>query len=186
MGAEKSRMSPLQAGYTLVELVITVTIIAVIAAIAMPAFSSGSDKQLEVAAEKFAAAMRFARTESVRTGEPHGFRQQSGAKRIRVFRLDQATSPPTLIYDVYHPVDKQIYDIDLDLESGAAADSLTRTPDFRGTCNVNGNVFFDANGTAWCADPDTVLLNTFQVDFDLGFDRRTVLVNGITGRVTVQ
>ena len=66
-------------GYTLIELIITITIIAVIAAIAMPAFSSGSDRQLEAAAAEFAAAMRFARTEAMRTGEPHGFRQQSAA-----------------------------------------------------------------------------------------------------------
>lgn len=177
---------PLQAGYTLVELVITVTIIAVIAAIAVPAFSSGADKKLDLAVEKFAAAMRFARAESMRTGKPHGFRQQVSEKRIRVFRLDEATSPPTLIYDVYHPVDKQLYDIELDLQSLAAADSLNRTVVFRGTCNKNANVYFDANGTGWCTDPETVLLNTFQVDFDLGGARRTVLVDGITGRVTVQ
>ncbi len=175
-----------QLGYTLTELIIVVTILGIIAAIAVPATSSNSDKSLDLAAQEFAAAMRFARGESKRTGEPHGFRQQSSAKRIRVFRLDQGTSPPTLIYDVYHPIDKQLYDYDLDLESLAAADLLTRTPDFRGTCNVNGNVYFDANGTARCADPDTVLLDTFQVDFDLGSDRRTVLVDGITGRVTVQ
>ena len=175
-----------QAGYTLTELVIVVTILGVIAAVAVPATSSSTDSKLDLAASEFAAAMRFARSESMRTGEPHGFRQQSGAKRIRVFRLDTGTSPATLVYDVYHPIDKQLYDYDLDLESLAAADLLTRTPDFRGTCNVNGNVYFDANGTAWCADPDTVLLDSFQVDFDLGSDRRTVLVDGITGRVTVQ
>ena len=38
-------------GYTLIELIITVTIIAVIAAIAVPAFSSAPDKRLELAAE---------------------------------------------------------------------------------------------------------------------------------------
>jgi type II secretion system protein H len=175
-----------QAGYTLTELVVVVTVLGIIAAIAVPGFSSNSDEKLQLAAEEFAAAIRFARGESKRTGEPHGFRQQSGAKRIRVFRLDQGTSPPTLIYDVYHPIDKQLYDYDLDLESLAAADLLARTTDFRGTCNVNGNVYFDANGTAWCADPDNVLLNSFQIDFDLGSHRRTVLVDGITGRVTVQ
>lgn len=175
-----------QFGYTLIELIITVTIIAVIAAIAVPAFSSAPDKKLQLAAEEFAAAMRFARTESMRTNRPHGFRQQSGAKRIRVFTLDDTTNPPTLVYDAYHPVDKQLYDIQLDSQSLAAADVLTRTPDFRGTCNISGNVYFDTNGTAWCTDPDTVLLNSFQVDFDRGTERRTVIVDGITGRVTVR
>ncbi len=179
-------VSKSQVGYTLVELVITVTIIGVIAAVAVPASSSGSDKRLQLAAEEFAAAMRFARTESIRTGEPHGFRQQSSAKRIRVFRLDQSTSPATLVYDVYHPVDKQLYDFELDLHPLAAADTLTRSPNYYGTCNITGNIYFDANGTARCADPDTVLLEKFELRFDLGTQQRTVTVDGITGRVTVE
>ena len=173
-------------GYTLIELVITVTVIAVIAAIAVPAFSSGTDKRLHMAAAEFAAAMRFARSESIRTGEPHGFRQQSTDKRIRVFRLDDATNPPTLVYDVYHPIDKQLYDIDLDLHPLAYADTVVRAPDFHGVCNKTGNIYFDSNGTPWCASPDTVLLETFNLTLDLGSDRRTVIVDGITGRVTVR
>jgi type II secretion system protein H len=176
-----------QQGYTLVELVIVVGIIALIAAIAVPATTStGSDKQLELTAKEFAAAMRFARTESIRTGKPHGFRQTVSDKRIRVFRLDESTSPPTLIYDIYHPVDKQLYDIKLEVQSAAAADSLNRNVVFRGTCNESANAYFDANGTPWCTDPTNVLLESFEVQLDLAAARRTVTVDGITGRVTVQ
>lgn len=173
-------------GYSLVELIIVVVVLAVIAAIAVPATSSSSGKQLDLAASEFAAAMRFARSESIRTGEPHGFRQQSGAKRIRVFRLDTGTSPATLVYDVYHPIDKQLYDIDLNLESLAAADSLNRTAVFRGACNQQGNVYFDGNGTPWCADPGTILVESFEVDLASGVSSRTVTLDAITGRVTVQ
>ena len=186
MGAKKNRMSPFQSGYTLVELVIVVTVLAVIAAIAVPATSSGSDKPLDLAAQEFAAAMRFARSESIRTGEPHGFRQQSSAKRIRVFRLDTGTNPATLIYDVYHPVDKQLYDFNVDLQSLAAAESLNRTAVFRGTCNQAGNVYFDSNGTPWCVDPGTTLVERFEVDLVSGVSGRTVILDAITGRVTVQ
>lgn len=175
-----------QAGYTLTELVIVVTILGVIAAIAVPATSSSTDSKLDLAVSEFAAAMRFARSESMRTGEPHGFRQQSTAKRIRVFRLDTGTSPATLIYDIYHPIDKQLYDHELDLKSLAAAESVDRSTIFRGTCNKSGNVYFDANGTAWCADPGTVLLDKFELRFYLGSSQRLVTLDGITGRVTVE
>lgn len=175
-----------QRGYTLVELVIVVSTIALIAAIAVPAATStGSEKRLELAADEFAAAMRFARSESIRTGKPHGFQQTVSDKRIRVFSLDESTSPPTLTYDIYHPVDKQLYDIELDLQSHAAADSLNRNVVFRGTCNKNDSAYFDSNGTPWCTDPVTVLLQSFEVQFDLAGARRTVTVDGITGRVTV-
>ena len=175
-----------QHGYSLVELVIVVTILGVIAAIAVPSLSSSSDKRLDLAAQEFAAAMRFARGESIRTGEAHGFRQESGAKRIRVFRLDTGTSPATLVFDVYHPVDKQLYNIDLNLQSLANADSLNRTAVFRGACNQQNNIYFDGNGTPWCADPDTILLESFEVELSLGLARRTVAIDRVTGRVTVQ
>jgi type II secretion system protein H len=172
-------------GYTLVELVIVVTVLAIIAAIAVPASSSSQDKPLDLAAHEFAAAMQFARSEAIRTGEPHGFRQQSAAKRIRVFRLDQATSPATLIYDVYHPVDKQLYDITITSGTLFYADSVSRTAVYRGNCISAANVYFDRNGSPWCADPDTILLDRFEVDLTLGTTVRTVALDRVTGRVTV-
>jgi len=175
-----------QRGYTLLELVIVVSVLALIAAIAVPEPSASPDKRLELAAEAFAAAMRFARSESLRTGEPHGFRQQSSAKRIRVFRLDDDTSPATIIYDVYHPVDKQLYDIQLDVEPHASADSLNRTATFRSSCNQEGNLYFDENGAPWCVDPGTALVTRFEVEMMSGVTSLTVRLDPITGRVTVQ
>jgi len=172
-------------GYTLVELVIVVTVLAVIAAIAVPASTQKTDKKLELAAAEFASAMRFARSEAIRTGEPHGFRQQSAAKRIRVFRLDQDTSPATLIYDVYHPVDKQLYDVTLMDDTLFYADTVSRTAVYRGSCNNSGNVYFNGNGSPWCADPDTILLERFEVELTLGTAVRTVKLDQLTGRVTV-
>ena len=58
-----------QVGYTLVELLITVTIVAVVAAIAVPASAPGEDKELQLVAAEFAAAMRFARSEAIRTAD---------------------------------------------------------------------------------------------------------------------
>ena len=173
-------------GYSLVELLIVVSLLSLIAAIAVPSSQSNNEESIEFAANEFAAAMRFARSESIRTGEPHGFRAESGAKRIRVFRLDMAASPPTLIYDVYHPVSKQLYDVQLDVSPFAAADVITRTAVYRGTCNIQGNVYFDVSGTPWCADPETILLESFDVDMTLGVSLRTVSLGMVTGRVTVQ
>jgi len=173
-------------GVTLVELLVVITILGVVAMVAIPDFRSSDPQTLDLAAEEFANAMRFARSEAIRTGEPRGFRQPDDKRRIRVFRPDTATSPWTLNYDVYHPVSKQLYDIRLNEHPFAAADTLSRNKVYRGNCNRPGNVHFDPNGIPRCTDPETVLLERFDLTFTLGAHTRVVTLHGITGRVTVQ
>jgi len=173
-------------GVTLVELLVVITILGVVAVVAIPDFRSGEPAQLDLAADEIAEAMRFARSEAIRLGNPRGFRQQSSAKRIRVFRPDTGTSPWTLNYDIHHPLSKQLYDIDLNTHPFAAADTLSHNRVYRGACNTPGNVYFDSNGTPWCADPENVLLEQFDVTLTLSAHSRVVTLHGITGRVTIQ
>ena len=181
-----SRISRHEFGFSLLELLIVVTILGIAAAVAIPDLSSTNTNKLELAAEEFAQAMRFARSEAIRTGQPHGFTQQSTARRIRVFRADTGTSPWSLIYDVYHPLSKQLYDIDLDNHAFASANSINRTTAFIGTCDTRRKIYFDNNGIPRCVDPETILLQQFDVSFTLGNHTRVVTLHGITGRVTVQ
>ena len=175
-----------ETAYTLVEILIVVSLLGIVAAVAIPNFSSVNPQPLDLAAEEVANAMRFARSEAMRLGSPIGFRQHSINKRIRVFRADTGTAPWTLNYDVHHPLSKHLYDIELDSHPFAAADSVSRNRVYRGTCNTPGSVYFDSNGTPWCADPETVLLEQFDVTLTLGTHTRVVSLHGISGRVTVQ
>lgn len=193
---DKSRMSPFRTGdamnrrqekgYTLVELLIVISILTLVAAIAMPDYSSTSDEQLRMVTAEFATAIRFARSESLRTGEPHGFQFLTSQYRIRVFRADTSGSPWTSLWDVYHPLDKTLYDYTFPPDLAGSGVPVTHSPIYRGTCNAVGVVYFDANGTPWCLDPANVLLETYRLDLAAGTEQATVSLDGITGRVTVQ
>ena len=175
-----------QAGYTLTELVIVAAILSIAAAVAVPSLRSGPDKQLQLAAEQFAAAIRFARSESIRTGEPHGFRFLTNQYRIRVFSTDTTASPWTWIWDVYHPLDKQLYDYTFPPEFSGPNPPVTQTPVFNGTCNRPGTIYFDAQGVPWCIEPQTVLVESYALTLSDGVAETTVRLDGVSGRVHVQ
>ena len=130
--------------------------------------------------------MRFARSESIRTGQPHGFRFLTNQYRIRVFTADTTGSPWTWVWDVYHPIDKNLYDYTFPTELTGSTPPVVHTPVYRGSCNRQGTVYFNANGTPWCLEPETVLLESYRLDLIVGTGQKTVNLDGITGRVTVQ
>ena len=176
-----------EAAYTLTELVIVVAILAVVAAIAVPVtVSPAADEELDLIASEFASAMRFARSESIRTGKPHGFRFLTNQYRIRVFSADTTVSPWTWVWDVYHPVGKDLYDYSFPADLVGSTAPVTHTPVYRSSCDRQGVVYFDENGTPWCLEPETALLDSYQLDIVVGARRATVRLDGITGRVTVQ
>ncbi len=175
-----------QTGFTLTELVVVVATLAIVAAIAVPSFNTDPDKDLELVAEEFADAMRFARSESMRTGQPHGFRFLTNQDRIRVYSVDSTGAPWTWIWDVYHPVTKQLYDYTFPEELAGASDPATPASDYRGTCDRTSVVYFDANGTPWCLEPEDILLESYRLDLTSSTDQISVFLDGITGRVTVQ
>ncbi len=166
-----------------------ITILGFAALLAIPSFSASDHAKLELAAEEYAQAMRYARSLAMQQGAPFGFRNPPGADditRIRVFRVDTSTNPWTPIYDVYHPLSKNLYDIDLKSHRFAYSETVNRATTFRGACNTVGNTYFDANGTAWCADPEDVLLEQLDITFSSGLISRVVTLHGISGRVTIQ
>ena len=175
-----------QRAYTITELLTVVVLIGLAATVALPSLTPGESRKLDLVATEMANAMRFARSEAMRLGVARGFRQHSGGKYIKVFSMDTGTTPATLVYDVYHPVDKQLYDRRFGKQPFGFDGNTGRTRTYRGTCDKPLNVYFDAGGTPWCADPDNVLLVRYEVRLTLGSSSRVVTLYGITGRVTIQ
>ena len=98
-----------QTGFTYLEIVIVVIILGIVAAAAMPTLSSSDTTKLDIATEEITGAIDFARTEAIRTKIVHGVSVNTSLDQIKVYSLPAATA----IYDVYHPIDKKLYDIQL-------------------------------------------------------------------------
>jgi Tfp pilus assembly protein FimT len=158
-------------------------VVGMVAVIALPAGTNSLEARIDAAAGEVAAAVRFARDESIRTGVAHGVRQQTGSNQVQVFRIDGAG---VLIFDIYQPVAKQLWDIQFDTSPNYHGVVIDRTTDWRAVCNEGGNIAFRGDGTPTCTDPDTTLLEQGLVTVTLDNLRRDVAVDGFTGRVWVQ
>lgn len=179
------------AGYTIIELVIVVAILGVIAAVAVPSLSSGSDAKLRLAATEVASAIRFARSEAIRTGEGHGLTISQETQTVTVEKYDLTTSPISTLYTLSQPIDKQPYDFNVNTRSTTQGVTISNSQDaFNFTGLGRGrSLIFDAYGTPkWIvgSGPTTHLLEDGVVELSLGNRQVFVNVAPITGRVTVQ
>ena len=149
-----------QFGYTLVELSVVVLIMAVVAAAVIRSQTSVDTEQaLDAAAEEVAAAFRFARSEAIRTGEPHGVEASSASQLVRIYRLDTSVSPPVVEYSVRHPVDKKLYHLDFSGDPMLAPVSVTSAVFwYSGLVFPTGFVGFNPDGTPKYTGASTYIL----------------------------
>lgn len=173
-------------GFSYIEMLIVVVIVGVVASVAIPTLSSSDSKKLNIVTHEVAHAIRFARSEAMRLGSPIGYDLQSSQQQVRIFSADTSSNPWTLLFDVYHPTSKKLYDIRLQSFVEAAVDTAVMTATFNGTCKTPNSIYFDRHGSSWCADPETVPVQTVQVTLTKAALTRTVKLNGMTGRVVVE
>jgi prepilin-type N-terminal cleavage/methylation domain-containing protein len=172
-------------GVTLVELLIVIAILGIAAVVAIPFLSATRPYQVELATSEFAGAIGYARSEALRTGRPYGFTLDGNTQRLRVFRADTSTAPPTPVYDVYDPVRKQLYDVQPGGSQFDAMDSVSAVPKYRGTCLDTGTTLFDTHGIARCRNPASVLLQDLVITFRLGGLQQQLVLDGVSGQVSV-
>ena len=173
-------------GFSLLELLLVLMVLGIVAAAAIPDLSSSDNHRLELAAGEIAGAMRFARSEALRSGDPHGFQLQTTEARIRVISFDTGSNPWTPRYDVGHPGVHNLYDIQLADHPYAGIQSMARNASFHDNCNDPDLIYFDASGTPWCGDGNGPLLEKYDVTLSFGSQSRVVSLYGISGRVTIQ
>ena len=179
-----------QRGYSLPELLAVVIILGIAAAVAVPDISTTNPNTLDLAAEEVAQAIRFARSESLRTGEIHGVEISQSTQRVVAYKADLSTTPVSMDVILYHPVSKQKYDFDLDILPMTAGVSITNSQDpFLYATGRRNNLLFDTTGVpVWIVNStsSTYILQDGMIQLSSGGDTRSVRVAQITGRVTVQ
>jgi hypothetical protein len=162
----------------------------VVAVAAIPDLRSGDPIRLDLAAEEVAEAIRFARSESMRTGEIHGVQISQNTQRVVVYKADLSTSPVGKASILYHPVARQPFDYDLDNRPLTDGVRIINTQDpFLYATGRRKNLLFDASGVPiWIvnATSSTYVLEDGVVQLGYGRGGRSVRVAPITGRVTVQ
>ncbi len=175
-----------QAGYSLLELVLVVLVLGILAAVMIPNLSSGNETALELAARQYAEAIRFARSESMRQAELFAFKVRTDQDFIKVKTVDTSTSPWSMVWNVHHPLRKTLYKIDLKAQAATRNISTGIVSRFHGNCTAGNKIYFNRFGQAFCLDPDDIRVISYEIRLSLNGQKRSVLLDGQTGRVTVR
>ncbi len=172
-----------QKGMTLIEILLVIAILGIVASVAVPTISAAKLKQLDMASMELAHAIRFARSEAIRTNQAHGIHLDSADTRLRVYVY--TTSPE---YTVYHPINKNLYQIDFDAVSNPVSIG-SKSIKFAGTSlNFQSYIFFEA-GTGVPGSSGVGANKMLETaDFVLQYHghERTVSLLPMSGKVTVQ
>lgn len=178
-------------GATITELLVVVIILGLLAAVAAPGLRSADPAKLDLAATRVAEAIRYARSESMRTGLVHGVTIRHNNQQVLVRSYDLTTDPVSAIDTLHHPVTRQPLDFDFDIERPTQGVQITNSQnifDYAGL-GRRRTVLFNADGVPmWIvtSGPDTYNLATGIIELSLGNLQRTVNVAPYTGRVTIQ
>ena len=174
-------------GYSLIEMLIVVGLLALIAAAAAPTFQKTDDAALDRAATEVARALRFAHSEAIRTGLPHGVIADQPNQWLKVYRLDDTVNPPVVHYDVYDPQTKQLYD--LRFNTGLLDAAITQVYfKFQGFFNPQSYLGFSAGtGVPKFNDSGTIrMLENGYIRLGQNELSATIRISPMTGRVTIQ
>lgn len=172
-------------------MIIVVTIIAVFAVIAFPSFTSNDKYQLDLAAQEITSAIRFARSEALRTGETYGVDIDRTTKQITIYKVDLAAIPVGQEFIAYHPINKNLYDYNLDVDFNLTHVNITNTTEpFLYTDTVRRkSLLFDANGAPiWfdSSSSSTFQLSSGEIELTKGIRTQKVGVQPFNGRVHTQ
>jgi prepilin-type N-terminal cleavage/methylation domain-containing protein len=177
-------------GFTFIEVLVALLVLAIIVFGVNPQLTSGNPQRLDVAASQIAAAIRFARSEAMRTGDVHAVFVDELNETITVELTELSTKPASVKKVLYHPIDKRPYTFNLS-ENSATQDVFLDSP---ATAFLFANVgnqqrlMFTADGVPVFIDTVTNTVNQLvagEVLLGMKGLGAVVSIQPITGRVTL-
>lgn len=170
-------------GMTLVEVLLVVIIMSVVASVALPVFSSLDGLQLEVVGRKLQRAIRFARSEAIRTGFSHGVDFVESDTRLRLYKYDAGID-----YGVYKPIDRQPYDLYFGTDAQPVSISTKSIKFDSLSLNSQNHIVFSAgSGVPSSANiGSTKLLESASIEMNYRGNVVTLRIAPVTGRVTLE
>jgi prepilin-type N-terminal cleavage/methylation domain-containing protein len=178
-------------GYTFIEVLVAVMVLGIVMLAATPRLSGADSARLELAASEVAAAVRFARSEAMRTGEVHAIFIDEANEQVTVEKTDLSTKPASTESILYHPIAKQPYDFNI-TKNVATRDVVVdnaAAPFLFPTAGKQRRLMFDAAGVPVFIDTvvsSTYLLSSAEVKLAQGQLGLGVVVHPFTGRVTIE
>ena len=181
-----SPVSPAPRGFTLMEMLMVLALLAILARVMVPALAGTDDRRLQVAASEVREALRFARAEAMRRGQKVLVDAESSPGRVKVSQTAcTSAGTPKVVND---PRTKRTFDVDV--AGGPFSSGVGVTPNFLAAGTPWGGVIFDASGAAVDACQVTGMNSqgTPQagsgVVLSVGAKKLTVSLAQPTGRVT--
>jgi prepilin-type N-terminal cleavage/methylation domain-containing protein len=172
-------------GLTLVEMLVSITILGIIAAAVIPLLSSNDPQKLGVAAEETANTLRFALSEASRTGSYVLVDGKSATGQIRLYNSDSSGNLSSAIND---PLTKRA--AILDVSGSPFSRGVLLTPQFRAGGSARPQLLIGSGLTQMQGfDGAAVNKGTLQpnsgVLLSYGGQSITVSLNEVTGLVSL-
>ncbi len=178
-------------GTTLINVMIVVAILSIVSFISIPSFSSSQKYKLDLAIQEIVLALRFARTEAMRTGSVYGIDIDRLSQQVTVYKADLSINPVGQEFIVYHPINKNLYDYNFvsDLNLSNIVFDNTNDPFAYTDSVIRKTLLFDSKGIPFWIDVaggTSVQLQQASVDLSYGRYSQSVQIQPYTGRIIVQ
>ncbi|MDZ4213059.1 MAG: prepilin-type N-terminal cleavage/methylation domain-containing protein [Methylotenera sp.] len=172
-------------GFTLVEMLVVVTILAVVATVALPLLSNNDPQKLSVAVEETANILRFALSEAK---QKNSYVLVDGRTATGILKLYYSDINANLSTAIIDPLTKRA--TNLNVTSNAFSQGVTLTPLFRAGGSARTQLLIAPNVTKmWGFDGVAGVQGPLQANsgvlLTLGSQSVLVSVNQTTGLVTL-